>query len=451
MMICAALIVLIGDWEYGLWAIVRQAGRGACHGGSTLRRPVARGPLSIEITFVRHGETDANAASIWQGQGDAGLSEVGRDQSVALRSRIEAKDFDLVYSSDLRRTMQTADLAGLDPIADAEWREMDIGVWEGLTRSEVQERFPEEIGRLRAGDRSVSMGGGESWHDFGTRVADAVERLVAETPPGSRVLVMAHGGVIHAALSERLGFRSRRPWPISRILNAAVTEVVADDDLFHLQVLNDARHAPIVTGNEDETGMPIALIRHGESEANVNGRWHGRTDGPLTERGLGQGAELAESYNGITRVFSSPLQRTRLTAEAFAGPFELPVDVADGLIEIDFGTWEGLTTTEIGDQFPTEWHRVFAEGADIPRGGTGETFAEAGARMEAQIRKLADQNPTHRLGLFTHGGAIWALASRVMGIEWSGYRKLSIPDNTSLTHIRFEGGAPVLMDYNLPA
>ncbi len=412
---------------------------------------MARGRLSIEITFVRHGETDANAASIWQGQGDAGLSEVGRDQSLALQSRLESEQFDFVYSSDLRRTLQTADLAGLDPIADADWREMDIGAWEGLTRTEVQEQFPEEIDRLYSGDRSVSMGGGESWHEFGARIATAVQRLVSETPPGSRVLVMAHGGVIHAALSEGLGFQSSRPWPISRILNTAVTEVVAQGDLFHLQVLNDARHASIVTGNEDEAGMPIALIRHGESEANVAGRWHGRTDGPLTERGRRQGAELAKRYNGITRVFSSPLQRTRMTAETFADQFELPVDVAEGLIEIDFGSWEGLTATEIGDQFPTEWNRVFSEGADIPRGGTGETFAEAGARMEVQIRKLADQNPTHRLGLFTHGGAIWALASRVLRIDWSGYRKLSMPNNTSVTHIRFEGGAPVLMDYNLSA
>jgi broad specificity phosphatase PhoE len=407
--------------------------------------------LSIEITFVRHGETDANAASIWQGQGDAGLSAVGREQSLALQSRLDPEGFDFVYSSDLRRTLQTADLAGLDPIADAAWREMDIGAWEGLTRTEVRERFPEEMDRLQSGDRDVLMGGGESWHEFGSRITAAVQRLVANTPPGSRVLVMAHGGVIHAALSERLGFHGRRPWPISRIRNSAITEVIADDDLFHLQVLNDARHASIVTGNEDEIGMPIALVRHGESEANVAGRWHGRTDGPLTERGLRQGAELAERYNGITRVFSSPLQRTRMTAEAFAAPFEIPVDVAEGLIEIDFGSWEGMTTTEIGDKFPTEWSRVFTDGADIPRGGTGETFAEAGARMEAQIRKLADQNPTHRLGLFTHGGAIWALASRVLGIDWSGYRKLSIPDNTSVTHIRFEGGAPVLMDYNLPA
>lgn len=411
--------------------------------------PVPRGPLSIEITFVRHGETDANAASIWQGQGDAALSEVGREQAVSLQGRLEAKQFDAVLSSDLRRTMQTSELAGLEPMADSSWREMDIGDWEGLTRTEVQEQFSDEIARLRSGDRDVAMGGGESWVEFARRVDGALERLVSETPAGSRVLVMAHGGVIHAVLSQRLGFRDRRPWPISRILNAAVTEVVAGEDEFHLQVFNDARHASVVTGDEDENGMPIALIRHGETQANVEGRWHGRTDGPLTDHGLRQGAELATRFNGITRIFSSPLERTRRTAAAFAKPFDLAVDLADGLIEIDFGTWEGLTTSEISERFPAEWHRVFNDGLDLPRGDTGETFAEAGERMESQIRKLAEENPTHRLGLFTHGGAIWALASRVLGIGWAGWRKISMPGNTSVTHVRFEGGAPVLMDYNI--
>jgi probable phosphoglycerate mutase len=326
---------------------------------------------------------------------------------------------------------------------------MDIGAWEGLSRTEVQERFPDEIARLRSGDRDLAMGGGESWVEFGRRVDGALERLVSETPAGSRVLVMAHGGVIHAVLSQRLGFRDKRPWPMSRILNAAVTEVVAGEDEFHLEVLNDARHASVVTGNEKDNEMPVALIRHGETQANVEGRWHGRTDGPLTDHGLNQGAELATRFNGITRIFSSPLERTRRTAAAFAEPFDLAVDLAEGLIEIDFGTWEGLTTSEIAERYPAEWDRVFSDGLDLPRGDTGETFAEAGERMESQIRKLAEENPTHRLGLFTHGGAIWALASRVMGIGWEGWRKMSIPGNTSVTHVRFEGGAPVLMDYNL--
>lgn len=405
--------------------------------------------MSIEITFVRHGETDANAASIWQGQGDAVLSERGREQAASLRERLAAKQFDRVYSSDLRRTLETCELAGVEPHEDRAWREMDIGAWEGLTRGEVGDRFPEEMARLQQGDRDVPMGGGESWHQFGDRVQTALERLVAETPAGARVLVVTHGGVIHASLSAGLGFADRRPWPISRVLNTAVTEVVTTPSEFHLQVFNDVRHSPTVTGNEDAVGTPLVLIRHGETVANVEGRWHGRTDGPLTARGEAQASELAARYNGIARVFSSPLQRTRSTAKVFADRLGIPLEVADGLLEIDFGSWEGLTTSEIVEQFPQEWRQIFDEGRDIPRGGTGETFSEAGDRMATQLRRLADGHPAQRLALFTHAGAIWALVARIMGIEWSAWRSIGLPGNTSLTHVRFEGDTLVLMDYNV--
>jgi broad specificity phosphatase PhoE len=225
--------------------------------------------------------------------------------------------------------------------------------------------------------------------------------------------------------------------------------VITLEDAFQLRILNDVQHVPVVTGNEP--GIPVTLIRHGESEANRAGRWHGRTDGPLTEKGRHQGADLAARYNGITRVFSSPLQRTRLTAEAFAAPFGLSVEFDDDLVEIDFGAWEGMTTSEIGESHPDEWAAVFADGVDLARGGTGETFAEAGARMERAVRRLVEDHPTERLALFTHGGAIWSLVSRIIGIDWSRWRRVGLPGNASLTHSRLEGGSPVLIDYNLPA
>jgi probable phosphoglycerate mutase len=261
---------------------------------------------------------------------------------------------------------------------------------------------------------------------------------------------MAHGGVIHAALSRGLGFAGERPWPISRILNTAVTEVVASDGGFHLQILNDARHAPTVTGHDGDSAVPVALARHGESQANVEGRWHGRTDGPLTRRGANQGAALAESLLGITKVFASPLERTRITAAGFAGASGLKVEVIDDLIEIDFGAWEGLTTSEIEERFPEEFDRIFLGAEDLPRGGTGETFAGAGARLESAVAQLVRDHPNDSIAAFTHGGAIWALASRLLGIDWSGWRKLAIPSNASTTHVRFDGTTPILIDYNLP-
>jgi broad specificity phosphatase PhoE len=407
--------------------------------------------MSIEVTFIRHGETVANAGSVWQGQGDAELSETGRAQALALQKRLAATDFDVVISSDLVRTLQTAELADLDPIADPQWREMDIGAWEGLTRTEVRQRFPEQLKQMAEGDRTVRMGGAESWNQFSARIDAAVDSLFERVAPGGRVLVMAHGGVIHSALATRLGFGRGRPWPIARILNTAVTELIIEPERAHLQVLNDVRHAPIVTGHEEDRGNPIALIRHGETVANVEGRWHGRTDGPLTELGLRQGAHLAAGYGGITRVFASPLERTRLTAGAFSAVHGLDVEIEDDLIEIDFGAWEGRTTSELQERFAQEWHRVFDQGLDEPRGGTGETFEQAGERVATAVRRLAERHPTDRLALFTHGGAIWSFALRILGIEWTGWRKLSVPSNTSVTHVRFDGGLPVLIDYNLPA
>lgn len=406
--------------------------------------------MSIEITFVRHGETDANAASIWQGQGDAALSQTGRDQARALRDRLAATDFDLVLSSDLVRTLETAELAGLEPEPDPWFREMDIGAWEGLTRDEVHARFPDELARMAAGDRDVPMGGGESWSTFSKRVAGAVDRIVERVPPGSRVLVIAHGGVIHSALASRLGFGGARPWPVARILNSAITELVVDPDWSHLQVLNDVRHAPVVTGHEDSRGVAIALVRHGETEANADGRWHGLTDGPLSDRGRAQARRLAEQYDGVTRIFASPLQRTRDTALAFAEAHGLDVELDRGLIEQHFGAWEDLTTSEISDRYPDEWDEVFGNGIDLPRGGTGETFEQAGARVAETVARISGAHPTDRLALFTHGGAIWAFASRILGLGWSNWRALAIPGNTSVTHVRYDGGAPVLVDYNLP-
>ena len=106
----------------------------------------------MEISFLRHGETEANVAGVWQGSRHGGvLTDRGREQARSLRDRLASVDFDAVVSSDLVRTMETADLAGLDPEPDAGFREMDIGAWEGLTRDEVRERFPDELARMDEG------------------------------------------------------------------------------------------------------------------------------------------------------------------------------------------------------------------------------------------------------------------------------------------------------------
>ncbi|HAX81561.1 MAG TPA: hypothetical protein DCY40_03200 [Actinobacteria bacterium] len=351
-----------------------------------------------------------------------------------------------MLSSDLPRTLQTAELAGLDATPDPLWREIDIGRWQGLTREEVHRLYPEESAALREG-RPVQMGGGESWDEFAARVAVALAELIHRTPPGSRVLVLTHGGSVHSVVGSGLQVAGRgRTWPLERVRNASVTEVIASHELFHLHSYNDARHAL----PEPSAPDTVALVRHGETVANLEGRWHGTTDGPLSDHGTYQVQRFAESHNGATRVFASPLERARRTAEAYARHHRLTACLEPALVEFDFAAWEGMTTSEIEHTFAAEWGAVFEGGADLPRGGTGETFAGTGLRLARAVGGLVESNPGERLALFSHGGSIWALAARVVGLAWPRYRSLGLPTNTSLTRVQLTSAGMRLVDYNLP-
>lgn len=402
--------------------------------------------MSIEITFVRHAETDANVTGVWQGHGAHLLSARGVDQARALGERLAGKDFDQVIVSDLARTLQTAEVAGLDATPDPAWREIDIGRWQGLTRSEVREVFPDEVEAMHRGE-PVAMGGAESWDGFAARVHDAVQDLVGRTAAGSRVLVLTHGGNIHATLGTGLAFpAARRFWPLERVRNASVTEAIIAPGSFHLQLYNDARHAGLGEVQKDT----VALVRHAESVANTEGRWCGRTDGPLSDRGRLQAEVFAASSLAVDRVYASPMERTAMSARAFAAARGLEVVTDDELVEIFFGAWEAMTTSEIAETFPDEFATVFEHRNDTPRGGSGESFGSASWRFGRAVERIKARHPDDRVALFTHGGVIWALAARILGLGWERHEFLSIPGNLSTTQVEVTPDGMRLVDYNLP-
>ncbi|MFH1330851.1 MAG: histidine phosphatase family protein [Actinomycetota bacterium] len=399
-----------------------------------------------EIWLVRHGETTANAAGVWQGHGSVGLSERGREQAGVLGERIARTPFDVVVASDLERARATAGGVGLEAAPDPAWREMDIGRWEGLTREEVVARYGEELRALAAG-REVAAGGGETWGGFCARVDAALATLAGRLRPGERGLVVTHGGVIHALISGLLRFRGRgRPWPVEHGGNTAVTVLVGTGAELRVRTLNDDGHlgAPAADGGTTVVG----LARHGESEANLAGIWHGTTDGPLSPRGLVQGAELSARYDALDHIYCSHLQRARLTAAAFAAGRGLEPTERSDLHEMAYGRWEGLTSEEIQERFPGDWAANYVDGGDLPRGQTGETAAGAAARMRRAVEEMAAAHPGGRVLAFSHGGAIRACVGGILGLGTAARDLLESPDNTSVTHPRVGPAGIVVADYN---
>lgn len=195
----------------------------------------------IEITFVRHGESVANASGRWQGQSDSPLTEEGRAQAAALGRRWRHRSFDVVITSDLTRTRQTAEHLADDAEPDPAWRELDVGRWEGLTREEVAERFGDEMDALRRGE-DVRIGGGESWSDVDARAARALDALLARLSDGQRALVVSHGGILSTLVAARMSIGHLRPRPLGRIVNTGVTTLRFDGGVVTLGRYNDGSH-----------------------------------------------------------------------------------------------------------------------------------------------------------------------------------------------------------------
>jgi len=157
-----------------------------------------------ELLLVRHGETDWNREHRVQGHTDVPLNAVGRAQAEALAESLADALLAGVYSSDLARARQTAEIVsrhqGLAVVLEPGLREKNFGSWEGLTDVEIADRFPESV-RGRWGD-------GESTEDVAARVLPAIERIRARHP-GESVLVVSHGGPIRIILDQN-GVEHRR-------------------------------------------------------------------------------------------------------------------------------------------------------------------------------------------------------------------------------------------------
>jgi broad specificity phosphatase PhoE len=186
------------------------------------------------VYLARHGESDWNVERRWQGHADRPLTDRGREQAQALAARLAGVELDAIYASDLRRAWETAEAVaaprGLEVVRRPELREVDVGSWSGFTRDECADRFPDAFLRWQEGGSGWEDG--ESYEDMGVRIVTAVQRLAAEHPGGS-ILVVSHGGPIRAVHAHALGVdiaTHRRTGPVEP--NARLSSVSVEDGRF---------------------------------------------------------------------------------------------------------------------------------------------------------------------------------------------------------------------------
>lgn len=187
----------------------------------------------------------------------------------------------------------------------------------------------------------------------------------------------------------------------------------------------------------------LLLVRHGQTEANINQLWHGSTDTPLTELGTQQAERLAAYFHNylpeIHAIYSSPLQRARITAEhiAAAGGHDLRIDPR--LMEFCAGELEGKRFTEMAgdDGFVKQ---MMAD--EHHRAPGGETRYEVTRRFVAAVEEFHSNHPGENLVVVSHGLAIAFALSHWIDRNSTGWTQYRV-GNTSVTEIcltRFEIG-----------
>lgn len=404
--------------------------------------------MPASVTFVRHAETEANVARLWQGQTDTAMSPRGSRQLAALRARLRDSSYDVVVASDLGRTVATAEATGLPFERDERWREIDVGEWEGLTYDEIKERDPERWLAFLEG-RDVQLGGGESFTDIRERIRSAHRGLVERIGPDGRALVVTHGLATAMAFYGALGVE--REMAIRVPANTSLSTLESSDlDTHMLTTYNDATHLD----EHDPPGHPgetrVVLVRHGETEANISGRWQGHQDSALTEDGERQAKLLGAAPPSMDVVYSSPTGRAQRTAQALVTATGHDIDTHDGLREIGFGQWEGFTVDEIRAQDPDTFDRFRTHGVDVVRGGTGETFGAVRERMTGAIEAFVARHEGNRIGVVSHGGATRAYLSGVLGLDFPRVRTaIRSLQNTGIAHVGYDRRGPALIAWNL--
>lgn len=194
--------------------------------------------------------------------------------------------------------------------------------------------------------------------------------------------------------------------------------------------------------------LEIILARHGETDWNTAEVFRGRIDVALNEAGIKQAELLGEYLSSIEidAVYSSPLQRALKTAEAIAAYHALEVNIAGGLIDFDYGEWQGLSHQEVKDRYKalyTEW----INHADRVRMPGGESLEDVRKRAVAVVDGIVERYHEGRVVLVSHRVVNKVLICALLGLDNSHFWNIKL-DTCGIASFSYEEGRFILSKLN---
>ena len=196
--------------------------------------------------------------------------------------------------------------------------------------------------------------------------------------------------------------------------------------------------------------MEIYFVRHGQTIWNVEKRFQGLSDSPLTELGITQAKLLGEKLKNIKfdKFYSTSLKRAYDTANYIKGNRKQKVEIFDDFVEISMGDMEGIKQEDFKKLYPEQVKNFFFNQLEYnPSSFKGESFLEVRERVVKGLDKFINKN-YERVLVVSHGATLKTLLHYISGKDISTLSDEAIPKNTSYTIVKYENGKFEIIDFS---
>lgn len=198
--------------------------------------------------------------------------------------------------------------------------------------------------------------------------------------------------------------------------------------------------------------MEIYFVRHGQTIWNVEKRFQGLSDSPLTELGITQAKLLGEKLKDIKfdKFYSTSLKRAYDTANYIKGNRKQKIEIFDDFVEISMGDMEGIKQEDFKKLYPEQVKNFFFNQLEYdPSSFGGESFLEVRERVIRGLNKFIELNKNYeRVLVVSHGATLKTLLHYISGKDISTLSDEAIPKNTSYTIVKYENGKFKIIDFS---
>jgi len=192
----------------------------------------------------------------------------------------------------------------------------------------------------------------------------------------------------------------------------------------------------------------LIIVRHGRTEWNRVERFRGRADIGLDDVGMKQAESAAKRITGwpISMIYSSPLRRALTTAEIIADRVGLKLRLLPGIIDIDYGVWQGLSTEEVVAR-DSRLYSQWMESPNKVKFPDGESFAEVRKRADSAVDNLIQQHLKETVVLVSHKVICQILILSLLGLDNSHFWQIT-QDVCAMNLFEVRGGIPSALFLN---